>query len=199
MTMDLDRWDPLSPAEVSDLLAPLQCPWWIAGGWAIDLFLGRQTRQHADTDVVLLRRDQLEAHGVLVSWQLFKADPPGQLQARPEDEFLPVGVHDIWCRPHEHAPWTFQFMVSDASADQWIFRRTAQIHGPLSTFGYVTQDGIPYLAPEIQLLYKARGLRPKDEADFARTLPALDEKRRHWLAQSLALVHPGHVWLKQLT
>jgi len=69
----------------------------------------------------------------------------------------------------------------------------------LSTLGSVTQDGIPYLAPEIQLFYKAKGLRPKDEEDFVRTLPALDGKRREWLAQSLALVHPGHAWLKKLT
>ncbi len=34
---DLGRWDPLSPAEVSDRLAKLDCDWWIAGGWAIDL------------------------------------------------------------------------------------------------------------------------------------------------------------------
>ncbi len=90
-------------------------------------------------------------------------------------------------------------MVTDTSSDQWIFRRTAQIHGSLSTMGRVSKAGIPYLAPEIQLLYKARGQRPKDEVDFARTLPALDEKSRRWLAQSLALVHPGHVWLAKLT
>jgi len=90
-------------------------------------------------------------------------------------------------------------MVIDTSRDEWIFRRTALIRGSLSTLGRVSKDGIPYLAPEIQLLYKAKGLRPKDEADFARTLPALDEKSRHWLAQSLALVHPGHAWLTKLT
>jgi hypothetical protein len=90
-------------------------------------------------------------------------------------------------------------MVIDASDDQWIFRRTAQISGSLSTLGRVTRDGIPYLAPEIQLLYKAKGLRPKDEADFAQTLPSLDGESRQWLAQSLALIHPGHAWLTELT
>jgi hypothetical protein len=65
--------------------------------------------------------------------------------------------------------------------------------------GYQTHDGIPYLAPEIQLLYKAKASRPKDEADFARTLPALNKKSRQWLAQSLALIHPDHPWLTELT
>jgi hypothetical protein len=35
--------------------------------------------------------------------------------------------------------------------------------------------------------------------DFARALPALDIQSRQWLAQSLALVHPGHPWLAELT
>lgn len=90
-------------------------------------------------------------------------------------------------------------MVTNTFLDEWIFRRAPQIRGSLSTLRRVNKDGIPYLAPEIQLFYKARGLRPKDKADFARTLPALDEKSRQWLAQSLALVHPGHVWLTNLT
>ena len=32
--------------------------WGIAGGWAIDLFLDRQTRPHDDLDVAVLRHDQ---------------------------------------------------------------------------------------------------------------------------------------------
>jgi len=65
--------------------------------------------------------------------------------------------------------------------------------------GHRTPDGIPYLAPELQLLYKAKVPRPKDEADFARILSVLDAQSRQWFAQSLALVHPGHVWLAKLT
>ena len=89
-------------------------------------------------------------------------------------------------------------MVIDTSRDQWIFRRTAQIRGSLSTLGRVTKDGIPYLAPEIQLLYKAKGLRPKDEADFMQTLPVLHRERRIWLSDSLTQVYPHHPWLDHL-
>lgn len=166
---------------------------------AIDLFLGRQTRQHADTDVVLLRRDQLEAHGVLVSWQLFKADPPGQLQARPEDEFLPVGVHDIWCRPDPSAPWRLQFMLGESEDETWICRRDDSIRLPIDRLGLTSPDGLPYLRPEVQLLFKANGLRPKDEADFAACLPVLDERARAWLLAGVERCHPGHRWIKRLT
>ena len=33
-------WDPLSPTEAQELFSGLSAPWWISGGWAIDLFRG---------------------------------------------------------------------------------------------------------------------------------------------------------------
>jgi hypothetical protein len=51
-------WRPLDPAVLPDLLGGVDAPWWLAGGWAIDAFLGRVTRVHEDTDVLVLRRDQ---------------------------------------------------------------------------------------------------------------------------------------------
>ena len=62
-----------------------------------------------------------------------------------------------------------------------------------------TDDGIPYARPEIVLLFKAKHSdRPKDEADLAAVLPRLEPARRRWLAEALALVHPGHPWLERI-
>ncbi len=46
-----------------------------------------------------------------------------------------------------------------------------------------TRHGIDYLRPEVQLLHKANGLRPKD---------------RQTLMRALQLAHPGHPWLADL-
>jgi len=54
------------------------------------------------------------------------------------------------------------------------------------------------LAPEVQLLYKSKGLRPKDETDFAAARTALDAAQRAWLAGALAKVSPDHPWLAHL-
>jgi hypothetical protein len=61
-----------------------------------------------------------------------------------------------------------------------------------------TAEGIPYLAPEIVLLFKAKHTRPKDEDDFAATVPHLGEARVRWLVDALERVHPGHRWLDEL-
>jgi hypothetical protein len=45
-------------SAVCSLLSDLTVPYWIIGGWAIDLAVGRVTRDHADVDVMLLERDK---------------------------------------------------------------------------------------------------------------------------------------------
>ena len=196
-------WQPWRPREVAQFFSALTVPWWIAGGWALDLFLGEQTRDHEDIDVQFLRRDQQAVRTLLQSWDVQEAHPATPAGSWPFSEWkhgalLPPEVHDVWCRPKKTEPWAFQLMVADTQNDLWLFRRNSQISGPLSTIGYVTADGIPYLAPEIQLLYKAKSPRPKDEADFARVLPHLGQSSLRWLAQALAVIHPLHPWLNQL-
>lgn len=66
----MGTWEPLTPAEVAGELRGLPCRWWIAGGWAIDLHLGRQSRAHADVDVLFLRADQLSVQRHLTGWDL---------------------------------------------------------------------------------------------------------------------------------
>ena len=91
---------------------------------------------------------------------------------------------DIFREPHE--------------GSTWLCRRDTSIRRPYSEIIEVTPDGVPYLVPEIVLLFKAKHSRPKDEADFAGTLPLLNPAQRSWLAWTLAIVHPGHHWLRLL-
>ena len=202
-TQSLGVWQPWRPHEVANFFAPLAAPWWIAGGWAIDLFLGRQTREHDDIDVQVLRRDQHAVRALFGAWDMQAALPPPRDETWPfqtwdRDDVLDGAIHDIWCRPAATQPWALQLMVADTRADEWISRRSSRIVRPVATLGAVTADGIPYLAPEIQLLYKAKGRRPKDEADFMQSLPALGQERRQWLSRALATAHPHHPWLDLL-
>jgi hypothetical protein len=50
--------------------------------------------------------------------------------------------------------------------DHWVCRRDASITLPYSELILRTSEGIPYAAPEVALLFKAKQLREKDIADL---------------------------------
>ena len=199
MCDDIHVWDPMDPREVHQLLLGLRVPCWIAGGWAIDLFVGRQTRVHGDTDVLVRRDDQLKVQAHLADWDLHKTQQPG-LKPWPRGEFLARPVDDIWCCSAPGMPWRLQLMLLDTQGDSWVFKRDPAITGPLEAIGRRTDDGIPYLAPEVQLLYKARERTlAKDDADFEAAFPLLPPEARKWLLGCLARRFPdGHCWAERL-
>ena len=120
-----------TPSEVARRLAGVSTPWYVAAGWALDLFRGGQIRE-----------------------------------------------------PHD--------------GDTWICRRDETIRFPYNDIILRTEDGIPYLAPELVLLFKAKAVRPKDQADFDATVPRMRLHQRELLAELLEQVHPGHAWLEDL-
>jgi hypothetical protein len=77
---ELGSWDPMAPDEAAAVLGTLKVSWWIAGGWAIDLVLGHQSREHGDLDVLVLRRNQALVREYLSAWDVHAADPPGSLR-----------------------------------------------------------------------------------------------------------------------
>src|SRR5471032_726485 len=73
-------------------------PWGAAGGWALDLFLGFQSRPHADVDVAILRRDQHHLRARLEGAHVGKVID-GHLSPWGADEILANPVHEV------HANW----------------------------------------------------------------------------------------------
>ena len=199
MNGDGHRWEPLSVEEIVEVFSGLTVPWWIAGGLAIDLFVGRRTRPHGDTDVLIRRDDQLEVQSYLSGWDLYKTQQPG-LKPWPAGEFQAHPVDDIWCRRTEDSAWQLQLMLLDTDADQWVLKRDPTLRGPIDSLGRRTASGIPYLAPEIQLLYKAHSKTlEKDEADFQVAVPLMEDSACTWLLECLEKRFPdGHTWIEEL-
>lgn len=194
----LGRWDPAPLAEVVARFSGLTSRWWVAGGFAIELAVGRRIRSHGDIDVLLLRRDQLAAQRVLAGWQWWAADPPGSLREWVSGEVLPVGVHDIWCRSGPDEPWRIQVMLDESRGEEWVSRRDPRVRRPISTLGMISADGIPFLAPDVQLYYKAQAPRPKDEEDFNAVLPMLTDQQRRWLLDAITETYGPHPWIKRM-
>ncbi len=187
--------------NVATLLAPLPVTWGFCGGWAIDLFLNCITRQHKDVDIAVWRTDQKLVFDFLrqKGWTLELAED-GQLIPLPEDEYISLPFHTVWCRNTNYSPDFLEILLNEAEEDKFLFRRDPSIQCPRSQAFMMSQSGLPILAPEIALLYKSKSpSRPKNRADFQTALPALNTSQRQWLAQALYKLSPEHEWLEDLT
>lgn len=192
-----ERWDPLTPEQVSERLAGLAAPWWIAGGWALDLFVGRPTRAHGDIEIALFRADAEALRAHLRDWELFVA-ADGTLTAWSAGTALPPAAHELWARERGHEAWQLEVLFEERSGDRWVYRRHPQIGLRASDVGRRTGAGIPYLRPELQLLYKSKGSRAVDESDLIALLPHLDAAQRATLFAWLYTTAPTHRWLERL-
>lgn len=86
-------------------------------------------------------------------------------------------------------------MLAETDGERWVFRRDHRITGAISSLGRTTPDGLPFVAPEIQLLYKANpSPLAKDEQSFGSAAPLLAAEQRAWLRDALATVAPMHPW-----
>ncbi len=195
------RWRPLTCEQVAALLDGATFPWWICGGHAIDLLLGRTTRAHGDVDVGVLRGDQPALFERLTRFEVHLAKD-GQLRELSSDErgrgTLDPDHHGLWCRPRGESDWALEILLNDGDREEWIFRRHPALRRPLSEVIHHSEDGIPYLAPELQLLFKAKARRQRDEQDFSVALPVLDATQRDWLRGALHRAYPDHAWLDRL-
>lgn len=195
-------WSPLTPPQLIESLEGLPVPVWIAGGIALEIASGRSWRDHDDIDVMVLRRDWPVIREHLADWDIWIADPPGTLVPLGADGHMPDRVHDVWLREDPIAPWRFQIMIDETAQDApqvWVSRRDSRIRRPVSQIGFPVSGNVRVLAPEIQLFYKARQRREKDEADFNAMLPILKAAQRGWLANAIATAHGDtHDWIAPL-
>jgi hypothetical protein len=194
-------WEPIAVEELIKILKNSRAPYWIAGGLAIDLFLGKTTRKHDDLDVAICRKDQLFFQNILATWDLKASDPPGSGRLRnwESNEILSSSVHNIWCRKSENESWSLELLLSDFENDEWVYRRNPAIRGRVGKFGWTTSSGIAVVSPEIQMLYKSRNPREKDILDFEHCLNAFSTVQRVWLREALLVDSgPSHPWLKWL-
>ena len=196
---DVSQWDAWRPQQVAQLFAEVDLPWYVAAGWAIDLFLGGERREHSDLEVAVPNTRFDELADVLAAFDVVVIT--GQAEARPLAEARDrlMDTHQTWIREPSSGKWRFDVFREPSDGDTWICRREPAIRLPYAQVIEWTDDGIPYGRPEIVLLFKAKHVHEaKSQADFADTLPRLDAGRREWLRAALERVHPGHVWLAEL-
>jgi aminoglycoside-2''-adenylyltransferase len=170
--------------------------WGIAGGWAIDLFVGRRLRPHADIDVAILRDDQSRLRDRLSNARIEKV-VDGELVPWGLGERLELPVHEI------HVTWPdgfhAEFLLNEYArqSQEWLFRRDPRVRRPADSV-FSMGRGLPRLSPEVVLLYKSKGTGAKDDADFAAAIGLMTPEQRSWLRGALTATSPEHHWLATL-
>lgn len=196
----LGPWKPLTVVAAEELFRRAGFRWWLAGGHALETHLAttghpQSWRSHDDTDIGICRLDaprllqvlpgwdiHVAAGGVLTPWNGDPLDPNGSDQAG----------NNLWCRQTPTAAWALDILIGDGDEHDWIYRRDRSVRRPWEETVLSTSEGLPYLAPEVQLLFKSKTIRPKDTLDAVTVIPQLDPKRSAWLVRHLP---SDHAWL----
>jgi hypothetical protein len=191
------RWSSCwTPDQVTHHLSGAATPWCVAAGWALDLFRGRQTREHGDIEIAVPAAGFLDIRGRFPAY-IFDAVGNGRNWEDATPDEL-AATHQTWLRDPGTGGYLLDVFREPHQGDIWICRRDETIQFPYRDIIHYTEDAIPYLAPELVLLFKAKHARPKDQADFDETVPHMTPDQRATLADLLARVHPGHRWLAHL-
>jgi hypothetical protein len=190
-------WASRTPQDVRELLAGYRGRWWIAGGWAIQAFTG-VNRAHGDIDPSVPRSDAalLRRH-LLGAFHVWAADDGALRPLTRDDDAIPPTCSNLWLRRDGAGPWEYDVLLADVADQQWTYKGDARITRSLGDILW-TRDGIDYLRPELQLLYKAPRRRGIDQVDFDACAPLLGEAARSWLRWALETAHPGHPWIEAL-
>ena len=185
-------WEPLTVEDVARLFADAPMRWWISGGHALVLHLGHDWRDHADIDVGIVRDEAHHLREVLDGWdiQVAAAGVLSPWDGRPLDEQR--HENNLWCRRTPDAPFSIDVTVGAGDDAEWAYRRDAAIRRPWSEAVLTDPRGVPYLAPELQLLFKGGShMRRKDEMDGVALAPLIGAERWAWVLEHLP---PDHPW-----
>ena len=194
----------------------------IGGGQAIDLFLRYESRVHGDIDVVAFWKDRdkiiqfMQSRGFSVYEMLGGGrvhritDLSKQMYLKrniccfqegcPLVKVYPLDDDDCGWFEFFHIGQTeldfIEFLFNDRSETHFEYARNREIKRELEK-AILCSDSVPYLAPEMCLLYKSTDTeREGYQRDFELAWGAMNEEQQEWLKTSLcSLYAQGHKWL----
>jgi hypothetical protein len=152
-------------------------------------------RRSACSGTCTCGRETAEAYEFL--GYVFDAVTSGRIWENATPDVL-AATYPTWLRDPATGNYLLDVFREPHDGDIWICRRDETIRLSYSHIIQYTEDGIPYLAPELVLLFKAKRARRKDQADFDETVSHMTPTQRKTLAELLARAHPGHPWLADL-
>lgn len=193
---DENAWEAWSPEQLASKLCLVKAHWYIVGGWAIDLWLGKQSREHEDLEFAVSPKNAHEVASHLSELTFFEVR---------EGRFVfwdtkkPIGDNtwQLWGADMNAQRWRVDMMMERGTHKYWQYKRKPSIEHMRHKAIRTNVNGIRYLAPPNVLLFKAKHSRFKDDIDFETVFPNLSFQDRQSLKSWLRLEHPDHKWLER--
>ena len=180
----LQRLPRLWPFQTLSAVPPL---WWVCGGVALAVHVGRGWRPYNDIDIVLRVTPLLRT-------RLDKANAIAPPVAEPLKTWLSAAVQGSFDVAPLHTVLIpelppIDIRVVDTSEDAW--RPSGRSDAAVAWERAVLRSSdVPYLSPELVLLGKSSRQLPSDDADARHALPHVEPTRLSWLRQRLPNDHP---------
>jgi len=114
-----DAWNSWWPEELAHRLHGSGITWYVTGGWALDLFLRQQTRDHADLEFATLPPDIHEARRALSELEFFAARN-GELSFLKRDADVPDDIRQLWVADFKSQVWRVDMMIERGTKDRWV-------------------------------------------------------------------------------
>ncbi|MEO8456412.1 MAG: hypothetical protein ABI559_01240 [Chloroflexota bacterium] len=217
MTTNVSGETPENVARIAEVMSAFPSDWILCGGWAVDAWLGRVTREHGDLDIAVFEDAGAALFKHMAGWQMVAHD--GELADTDTNKLWdgrklsqPAHLH---CRaPEDNAPipeggallaedgFGLEIVVNPREHGEWVLRDSPRVTVALDRFVAESPWGLPTAVPEVLLFFKATAykgtrhyLRPRDHVDFERMVPTLTPEQKAWLTETIARVEPDHPWL----
>lgn len=99
---------------VTEMMSDYVKTWAVCGGWALDLFLRKQSRPHKDVDLFIWRDEQLYAQTYFKQqgWRLQIACQ-GNLVDWQDGDSLDLPLHTIWARHDINNPGFVELLMNE--------------------------------------------------------------------------------------
>lgn len=172
--------------KVKTIMGKFGFPWFIAGGWAIDLFLNAETRTHDDVEIGIYRKNQMQLYRYFEKNRKYYIDNRNYTGKRVKHEwnkeYLRLPIHELYI---EHDGLEIEILLNEKDDGNWVYRRNIEITLDERKVVLLSPHGIPYLCPEVVSLYKTKAMRSKDIDDITAALAKMSESQKGWLIASI--------------
>lgn len=209
--------------EAVELLKAGHFEYAICGGFAIELFLGKEIRKHGDIDILAYwnDRDLIIQYMNSLGWEVYEMCGGGVAhhitdvsnQLRIKRNIFCIKDHcelisltqadkpDMYYLDFSHSGQKslnfIEFLFNDRTETDFLYARSFDVKREL-TKALLICDDITYLAPELVLLYKSTDInREGYQMDFDEAYARMNKDQKNWLQNALIKLYPaGHPWIK---